>query len=177
MHDQEMLTIIKSMNHWRHYLKEVQHQINVINDHANLQHFMITTKFFCKQMKWINKLTAYNFKIIYQKEVSNFADNSLRKSDYKKDFNADERKFTHDLIYIWEHLKSEFIATSTDFLTQSASMLIIFTWQIKILIVKNHEKIVIKSFKKIINLFAFAKRVREVSQILRKFLTDDEKAL
>ncbi len=56
------------------------------------------------------------------------------------------------------------------------STLIVFTRQFKILSIKNHEKIVIKSFEKIINLSAFARRIRKVSQTLKKFSTVDEKS-
>ncbi len=70
-------------------------------------------------MKWINRFTAYNFKIFYQKKVSNFVDDLSRRLNYEKDIDADERKFTCDLAYMKELLK--------DFLNQSASTLIIFT--------------------------------------------------
>jgi len=60
--------------------------------------------------------------------------------------------------------------------SQSASMLIIFTQQFKTLSIKNYEKIVIRSFEKIINLSAFARRIREVSQTLKKLSTADEKS-
>ena len=119
-------------------------------------------------MKWINKFTAYNFKIFYQKKVSNSINNSLRKINYEKDINADERKFTHDLTYMRELLKN--------LLNQSTSTLIIFTQQLKTLSIKNHKKIVIKSFEKIINLLIFAKRIREVSQTLKKLSTADKKS-
>ncbi len=36
VHDQKMLMIIESMNHWRHYLEETWHEIKIINNHANL---------------------------------------------------------------------------------------------------------------------------------------------
>ena len=45
-HNQKMLMIIKSMNHWRHYLEETWHEIKIINNHANLWHFMTTIKLF-----------------------------------------------------------------------------------------------------------------------------------
>ncbi len=150
-----MLMIIESMNHWKHYLEETWHEIKIINNHANLWHFMTTIRFFHRQMKWINKLTAYNFKIFYQKKVSNSVDDSSRRLDYEKDIDANEREFTHDLAYMRELLKN--------FLSQSTSTLIIFTQQFKTLSVRNYEKIIIKSFKKIINLSAFARRIREVS--------------
>jgi len=60
--------------------------------------------------------------------------------------------------------------------SQSASMLIIFTQQFKTLSIKNYEKIVIRSFEKIINLSAFARRIKEVSQTLKKLSTADEKS-
>jgi len=110
---------------------------------------------------------VYNFKIFYQKKASNFINDSLRKLDYEKDIDADEKEFIHDLAYIRELLKN--------LLNQSALMLVIFTWQFKTLSIKNHEKIVIKSFKKIINLSAFMKRIKKVSQTLKKLLIVDEK--
>ncbi len=167
-HDQKMLMIIESMNHWRHYLEEAWHEIKIINNHANLQHFMITIKLSYRQMKWINKLTAYNFKISYQKKVSNSVNDSSRKLNYEKDINADEREFTCDLTYIRELLKN--------FSSQLTSTLVIFTQQFKTLSIRNHEKIVIRSFEKIINLSAFARKIRKVSQTLKKFSTADEKS-
>ncbi len=119
-------------------------------------------------MKWINKLTAYNFKIFYQKKVSNSVNDLSRRLDYEKDINADEREFTCDLAYMRELLKN--------LLNQSASTLIIFTWQFKILSIRNHKKIVIRSFKKIINLSVFTKRIKEVSQTLKKLSTADKKS-
>jgi len=99
--------------------------------------------------------------------VSNSVNDSLRKLNYEKDIDADKRKFTHDLAYMKELLKN--------FSSQSASMLIVFTQQFKTLSIRNYEKIVIRSFEKIINLSAFTRRIREVSQTLKKFLTVDEK--
>ena len=57
-------------------------------------------------MKWINKFTAYNFKIFYQKKVSNSVNDSLRRFDYEKDIDADKREFTHDLAYMRKLLKN-----------------------------------------------------------------------
>jgi len=87
--------------------------------------------------------------------VSNFVDNSSRRLDYEKDIDADKREFTRDLTYMRKLLKN--------LLNQSTSMLIVFTRQFKTLSIKNHERIVIRSFEKIINLSASVKRIREVS--------------
>jgi len=100
--------------------------------------------------------------------VSNSVNDSSRRFNYEKDIDADEREFTHDLAYMRELLKN--------LSSQSASTLVIFTRQFKILSIKNHERIVIRSFEKIINLSAFAKRIRRVSQTLKKLSTADEKS-
>ncbi len=163
-----MLMIIESMNHWRHYLEETWHEIKIISNHANLWYFITTIKLFYRQMKWINRLTAYNFKIFYQKRASNSVNDSSRRFNYEKDININEREFTCDLAYMKELLKN--------LLSQSASTLVIFTQQFKTLNIKNHEKIIIRSFEKIINLSAFMRRIREVSQTLKKFSTADEKS-
>ena len=128
---------------------------------------MTTIKLFCRQMKWVNRLTVYNFKIFYQKKVSNFVDDSSKRLNYEKDIDADEREFTHDLAYMKELLKN--------FSSQSALMLVIFTWQFKTLSIKNHKRIIIRSFEKIINLSASARRIKKVFQTLKKLSTADEK--
>jgi len=100
--------------------------------------------------------------------VSNFVDDLLKRLNYEKDIDADEREFTCDLAYMRELLKN--------LSSQSASTLVVFTQQFKILSIKNHKKIIIKSFEKIINLSAFARRIREVSQTLKKLSTADKKS-
>jgi len=100
--------------------------------------------------------------------VSNFVDDSLRRLNYEKDIDANEKKFTYDLAYMRKLLKN--------LLSQSALILIIFTQQFKTLSIKNHKKIVIKLFEKIINLSMFARRIKRISQTLKKFLTVDEKS-
>ena len=100
--------------------------------------------------------------------MSNFVDDLFKRLNYEKDINADEREFIHDLAYMRELLKN--------LSSQSASTLIIFTQQFKTLSIRNHKKIVIKSFEKIINLSMFIRKIRRVSQTLKKLSTADEKS-
>jgi len=100
--------------------------------------------------------------------VSNFVDDLFKRLNYEKDIDADEREFIHDLTYMRELLKN--------LSSQSASTLIVFTQQFKTLSIRNHKKIVIKSFEKIINLSMFIRRIRRVSQTLKKLSTADEKS-
>ena len=90
-----------------------------------------------------------------------FDHESEREFNYEKNIDVNEREFTHDLAYMRELLKN--------LSSQSALMLIVFTWQFKTLSIKNHERI-------IINLSMFARRIRRVSQTLKKFSTADEKS-
>ena len=39
-HDQELLAIVKSFKHWRHYLEGSQQPVEVLTDHTNLKYFM-----------------------------------------------------------------------------------------------------------------------------------------
>ena len=41
-HDCEMLAIVESMKHWRHYLEGSKHSVRVRSDHKNLEAFMTT---------------------------------------------------------------------------------------------------------------------------------------
>jgi hypothetical protein len=38
--DKEMLSVIRSLEQWRHYLEGAHHEFEIWNDHANLQWFM-----------------------------------------------------------------------------------------------------------------------------------------
>ena len=39
-HDKELLAIVKTFKHWRHYLEGSRHPVEVLADHANLRYFM-----------------------------------------------------------------------------------------------------------------------------------------
>ena len=39
--DCELLTIIKALEHWKHYLKGARHPFKIWTDHKNLEHFQM----------------------------------------------------------------------------------------------------------------------------------------
>ena len=41
-HNKELLAIVKTFKHWRHYLEGSRHPIEILADHANLRYFMTT---------------------------------------------------------------------------------------------------------------------------------------
>jgi hypothetical protein len=50
--DQEMLAIVMSCRHWRHYLQGTRHSVEVLTDHHNLQRFMTTKSLTGWQVRW-----------------------------------------------------------------------------------------------------------------------------
>ena len=41
VHDHELLTIIKALEHWKHYLEGARHPFEIWTDHKNLEHFQM----------------------------------------------------------------------------------------------------------------------------------------
>ena len=82
-HDSELLAIVKSFVHWRHYLEGSQHPIQVLSDHNNLKYFMETIVLSRRQARWAQTLSAYDFTISYQQGKANPADAPSRRPDYE----------------------------------------------------------------------------------------------
>ena len=48
--DKEMLSVIRALEQWRHYLEGAKHQFNIWNDHVNLQWFMKRQDLNCRHV-------------------------------------------------------------------------------------------------------------------------------
>ncbi len=64
--DKELLDIVKAFKTWRHYLKGCKHEVLILIDHNNLQHFMDTKNLSFRQVRWAQELLKYHFRIDYQ---------------------------------------------------------------------------------------------------------------
>ncbi len=83
IHNKKLLAIVDFFKQWRVYLKEFRHQIQVYTDHKNLLYFMITKVLNWRQIKWLKKLSSYNFQIQYWKRSENLKINVLsRRADH-----------------------------------------------------------------------------------------------
>ena len=80
--DQELLAIVRSFGHWRHYLKGARFPVVVLTDHGNLQTFMITKELSRRQVQWAEKLSVYNIHIVYRSEMKNPVNKLSKQSDY-----------------------------------------------------------------------------------------------
>jgi hypothetical protein len=63
--DKEMLSIIRSLEQWRHYLEGAHHEFEIWNDHANLQWFMKLQDLNHRQARWAQYLSRFNFKWLH----------------------------------------------------------------------------------------------------------------
>ena len=97
-YDKELYAIVLSFKNWRHYLQNSKHVINVITNHNNLRYFMTTKKLNARQMRWAEKLVAFDFNIEYRKKKLNFVDASFKRSDIMK--SNDSEKNNDDFLSI-----------------------------------------------------------------------------
>ena len=82
IHDREMLAIIESMKHWRHYLEGAKYPIQVFSDHKNLETFMTTKILNRRQARWAEFLANYDFVLVHIQGTKNPADGPSRRPDY-----------------------------------------------------------------------------------------------
>jgi len=75
--DKEALPIIKGLQHWRHWLEGTKEPIRIITDHRNLEYFKNPRPLNQQQLRWLEQLTHYNYKIAYRPRDKNCAADAL----------------------------------------------------------------------------------------------------
>ncbi len=100
IYDKELLIIIRCLKHWHSELKCTDISIKIFIDHLNLKYFMIIKELIWWQTRWAEKLSEYNFKIIYQSEKQNLkVDVLIRMSDVKSiETNDDQKLYQHQML-------------------------------------------------------------------------------
>ena len=66
----ELFAIGESFRHWRHYLEQPYHIVEVLTDHRNLCEFMSTNKLTRRQVRLALDLSAFDFRLVYRKGTS-----------------------------------------------------------------------------------------------------------
>ncbi len=92
IYDKELLIIIWAFEHWWFKLKLTDISIKMFIDHQALTSLMKDKELSRRQMRWVQKLADFNFKIMYQSDKQNIKINALtRWADFmSRDFD-DER--------------------------------------------------------------------------------------
>ncbi len=85
INDAELFAIVGSFCHWRHYLEQPYHTVEVLTDHSNLRAFISMHKLTQRQVRWALVLSAFDFCLVYCKETLNLADGLSRRPDYQRD--------------------------------------------------------------------------------------------
>jgi RNase H-like domain found in reverse transcriptase/Reverse transcriptase (RNA-dependent DNA polymerase)/Integrase zinc binding domain/Chromo (CHRromatin Organisation MOdifier) domain/Integrase core domain len=85
-YDRELLAIVESFKHWRHYLEGAKHPILVRCDHKNLEYFQTSKVLSRRQARWYEILSAYNFTIEHLEGKKNPADGPSRRPDYEEGY-------------------------------------------------------------------------------------------
>ena len=66
IYDKEMLAIVETMDQYRHYFKRLGHTTTVFSDHWNLLWFTEMKVYNCRQVRWAEKLSHFDFKIVFR---------------------------------------------------------------------------------------------------------------
>ncbi len=100
IYNKKLLIIICCLKYWHLELKCTNISIKIFIDHLNLKYFMIIKELIRWQAKWAEKLSEYNFKIIYQLRKQNLkVDALIRISDVKSvEANDDHKLYQHQML-------------------------------------------------------------------------------
>ncbi len=100
IYDKKLLIIIHCLKHWHSELKCTDISIKIFINHLNLKYFMIIKELIQRQTKWVEKLSEYNFKIIYQSEKQNLKVNALIRMSNVKSIktNDDWKLYQHQML-------------------------------------------------------------------------------
>jgi hypothetical protein len=64
VHDKELLAIVVTLEHWRIYAESCS-DLTVFSDYKNLVNFTTTKTLNQQQVRWLETLEQYKFKIVY----------------------------------------------------------------------------------------------------------------
>ncbi len=92
IYDKELLIIIWAFEHWRFKLKLTDISIKMFIDHQALISLMKDKELSRRQMRWVQKLADFNFKIMYRSDKQNIKIDALtRRADFVPRDLDDER--------------------------------------------------------------------------------------
>ncbi|SLM35176.1 t18348probable pol truncated-rice blast fungus magnaporthe gypsy retrotransposon [Lasallia pustulata] len=107
IYDKELLAIIRCLEHWRPELEATELPVEIFTDHKALEHFMNSKELTRRQVRWVEKLSEYNFKIMYQTGAKNIKADALTRKPGDKPINEedDRLKYQHQTILTPDRLK------------------------------------------------------------------------
>src|SRR6202453_4498728 len=86
-----MLSIMRCLEDWHHYLEGAKECFEILSDHKNLQHFLTSKKLNRQQARWCLFLSRFDFSMTYRKgTLSTKVDLLSRQSDHDRRENDNE---------------------------------------------------------------------------------------
>ena len=83
-HDKELLALVRAVDHWRCYLEGSEHPIMLRSDHRSLQHLSTQPNLNARQVRWMERLSEFDFVIGYVPGKENaVADALSRRPDFE----------------------------------------------------------------------------------------------
>ncbi len=96
VHDKELLAIVVSLESWRVYTKESP-KLTILTDHKNLVHFTTIKQLNRRQVRWLERLEQYKFKIQYILGKNNGRADALSK---RSDHMETKESFNHNILKV-----------------------------------------------------------------------------
>src|ERR1700677_881183 len=91
IYDRKMLSIMRCLEDWCHYLEGAKEHFEILLDHKNLQYFLTSKKLNRRQARWCLFLSRFNFLMTYRKgALSTKVDLLSRRSDHDQGENDNE---------------------------------------------------------------------------------------
>ena len=95
IYDKEMLAIVETLEHYRHYFEGLGQQITIYSDHHNLLWFTETKVYNRRQARWAEKLSKFDFKIVFRPGKEGGKPDALsRRPDYAEEAKHDNQALT-----------------------------------------------------------------------------------
>jgi hypothetical protein len=95
IYDKEMLAIVEIMDRYRHYFEGLGQVTTIFSDHKNLLWFTETKVYNRRQARWAEKLSRFNFKIVFRPGKQGGKPDALsRRPDYPAGKDPGDRLMT-----------------------------------------------------------------------------------
>ena len=110
--DKEMLSVIRALEIWGHYLEGAKHEFEVWNNHQNFQWFMTRQDLNRRQAHWVQYLSRFNLKWLHKTGVTmEKADALSRCEDHTIGIEDDNKGV---LVILLEHVRQNQVLISDE---------------------------------------------------------------
>jgi hypothetical protein len=101
IYDRELLSVIRALQEWRHYIQGSPHETIIYSDHKNLTYFRSAQKLNRRQARWSLLLSEYDIKLIHLPGDKMILSDTLSR---RPDFVPDKDTDNEDLVLLPDKL-------------------------------------------------------------------------